>query len=93
MPKVHPGILLHKVYMKPNGISVERLAEEAEWDKDYIHNLVYGYERIDSVFAHRLALIFDTPISFWLDLQTAYDIDNLDTEWKPKQVYLKNIIL
>ncbi len=79
--------------MKPNGITSERLAEEADWDLDYIQNLIYGYERMHPVFAHRLALIFDTPVSFWLDLQTAYDIDNLDYTWKPKHVYLKNIIL
>jgi addiction module HigA family antidote len=66
IPPVHPGEVLRKDFMKPLGLSVNKLALEL---------LVHERRRITAEIALRLARYLHTNAEFWLNLQNFYDLE------------------
>lgn len=72
----HPGEILLEEFMKPLGLSANRLAIELRVPATRIGDILRA-ERPRSVTADtamRLARYFDTTPEFWLNLQSAYDL-------------------
>jgi addiction module HigA family antidote len=72
---VHPGEVLLKEFLKPMGISQNRLALKISVPARRINEIVLGKRRITADTALRLAQYFGTTVKFWLGLQTDYDLD------------------
>ena len=77
---VPPGEILLEEFMKPLGISQNRLARELDLPPTRIHEIVHGRRAITPDTAYRLALYFRTSPEFWLNLQQRYDLLKLERE-------------
>jgi len=75
LPPVHPGEILREDFMKPLGLSVNRLALELHAAATRIGEIVHERRRITAETALRLARYFKTNAEFWLNLQNFYDLE------------------
>lgn len=71
---MHPGEILREDFMKPLGLTVNKLALELHVAATRIGEIVYGRRRITAETALRLARYFKTNAEFWLNLHF-YDIE------------------
>jgi len=78
MPKllepIHPGEILREEFLKPMGISINRLAREIMVPPGRISEIVNGKRGITADTALRLARAFGTSPDVWLGLQAEYDL-------------------
>jgi len=72
---VHPGEVLLEEFLKPMGLSQNRLALSIGVHARRINEIVLGKRRITAETALRLARYFGTTPQFWLGLQSDYDLD------------------
>jgi addiction module HigA family antidote len=75
MTPVHPGEILREDFMKPLGLSVNKLALELHVPATRIGEIVHERRRITAETALRLARYFKTNAEFWLNLQNFYDLE------------------
>ena len=75
MPPLHPGEILFEEFLKPMGLSQNRLALDIRVPARRINEIVLGKRRITADTALRLARYFNMSAKFWLGLQTDYDLD------------------
>ena len=75
LPPVHPGEVLLEEFLEPMGLSQYRLAKDISVPPRRINEIVHGKRAITADTALRLARFFGTSEQFWLNLQTAYDLD------------------
>lgn len=74
-PPVHPGEILREDFMKPLGLSQNRLAMDLRVPLTRIADIFHERRNITADSAIRLARYFNTSPRFWLNLQSAYDLD------------------
>lgn len=72
---IHPGEILLEEFLKPMGISQNRLALDIRVPARRINEIVHGKRRITADTALRLAKYFDMSPQFWLGVQIDYDLD------------------
>lgn len=77
---VHPGEVLLKEFLKPMGLSQNRLALDIRVPARRINEIVHGKRRITPDTALRLAKYFNMSPQFWLGLQMDYDLDIAEDE-------------
>ncbi|MFQ5742166.1 MAG: HigA family addiction module antitoxin [Acidobacteriota bacterium] len=80
MPKeklqpVHPGEVLLEEFLKPMGLSQNRLALDIGVHARRINEIVLQKRGITANTALRLARYFGTSPQFWLGLQADYELD------------------
>lgn len=75
LPPVHPGEILKEDLLGPLGLSINGLARDLRVPVTRISEIVNGRRSITADTALRLARYFDTTPQFWMNLQTAYDLD------------------
>ena len=73
---IHPGEVLLEEFLKPLGISQNRLARAMDVPPRRINEIVHGKRAITADTALRLAAALGTSEKFWLGLQADYDLDN-----------------
>ena len=72
---VHPGEVLLEEFLKPMGLSQNRLALDIGVPARRINEIVLGKRRVTADTALRLARFFGMSPQFWLGLQMDYDLD------------------
>ena len=72
---VHPGEILLEEFLKPMGISQNRLSLDIGVPPRRINEIVLGKRRITADTALRLGRYFNMASQFWLGLQMDYDLD------------------
>jgi addiction module HigA family antidote len=77
LPPIHPGEILREEFMVPLGISINQLARDLRVPLNRISEIVNRKRGISADTAVRLARYFRTTPQFWLNLQTAYDLEVL----------------
>src|SRR3954454_25140567 len=75
LPNVHPGEVLLEEFLKPMGISQNRLAREITVPPGLVNEIVLGKRAITPDAAIRLARYFGTSEQFCLGLQKCFDLD------------------
>ena len=88
---VHPGEVLLEEFLKPMGLSQNRLGLDIGVHPRRINEIVLQKRRITADTALRLAKYFGTSPQFWMGLQNDYDLDlaldklgdRLDREVRP----------
>ena len=75
VPPVHPGEILREDLMAPLGLSINRLARDLRVPVTRMSEIVNGRRSITADTALRLARYFSTTPEFWVNLQSAYDLD------------------
>ncbi len=77
---VHPGEILREEFMKPLGLSMNRLALDLRVPVTRIADIVNGQRGITADTALRLARYFKNAPAFWMNLQTRYDLEVAEDE-------------
>ena len=72
---VHPGEVLLEEFLKPMGLSQNKLALNIGVPARRINEIVLEKRRITADTALRLARFFGTSSEFWVGLQSQYDLD------------------
>jgi addiction module HigA family antidote len=72
---VHPGEILLEEFLKPMGISQNKLARAISVAPRRINEIVLEKRSISADTALRLAQYFGTSAKFWMGLQSDYDLD------------------
>jgi addiction module HigA family antidote len=84
MPKkikpVHPGEILREEFMQPFGLSMNRMAMDLRVPVTRIADIVNEKRGITADTALRFARYFDNTPSFWMNLQTRYDLEVAEDE-------------
>ena len=75
MTPVHPGEILLEEYLRPLGISQNKLGRDLGVPAQRINEIVRGLRTITVDTALRLAKYFQTTPQFWLNLQLYYDLE------------------
>ncbi len=71
---IHPGEILTEEFMKPLGISINRLSRDLHVPPNRIHGIVHGTRTITADTALRLGTYFGVAPETWLNLQSEYDL-------------------
>ena len=74
IPFPHPGETIREDYLKPLGMSVNKLALELRVPATRMTEIVNARRGITADTALRLGRYFNTTPKFWLNLQTSYDL-------------------
>lgn len=72
---VHPGEVLLEEFLRPMGLSQNRLALSIRVPARRINEIVLGKRRISADTALRLGRFFSMTPQFWLGLQMEYDLE------------------
>ena len=75
LANVTPGEVLLEEFLRPLGISQNRLARDLGVPPRRINEIVLGKRAISADTALRLARHFGTSERFWLGLQLDYDLE------------------
>jgi addiction module HigA family antidote len=71
---IHPGEILMEEFMRPLGISINRLSRDLHVPPNRIHGIVHGSRAITADTALRLGTYFGVSPEIWLNLQSEYDL-------------------
>jgi antitoxin HigA-1 len=80
LPPIHPGEILREDFLLPLGLSMNRLALDLRVPVTRIAEIVRERRGITPDTALRLARYFNTSARFWLNLQTAHDLEVAEDE-------------
>jgi len=84
LPAVSPGEILQEEFLKPLSLSARALARELHVPANRITEIIKGERSITADTALRLAHRFGGQAEFWMNLQTAYDLEIARKSWAPK---------
>ena len=71
---IPPGEILAEEFMKPNGISQNRLSRDIDVSPARISDIVHGPSAITAAIALRLGKYFGTTPELWMNLQASYEL-------------------
>jgi antitoxin HigA-1 len=77
---IHPGEILRIEFMEPLKLSMNRLALDLRVPVTRIAEIAHQRRGITPDTALRLARYFQTSARFWLNLQSAYDLEVAEDE-------------
>ena len=75
LSNIHPGEILREEFLKPVGLSQNKLAREIGVPPRRINEIVLEKRSITADTAIRLAIYFGTSEGFWMGLQADYDLE------------------
>jgi len=75
LPNIHPGEVLLEEFMRPLGLSQNRVARDIHVPVHRIHQLVHHNRSVTADTALRLGKYLGTGPEFWLNLQAAFDLE------------------
>lgn len=77
---VHPGDILRHEFMEPAGITQVALAKATGLSTMQISNILRGKRSISAETAMRLERALGVSTQTWINLQTLYDIERVESE-------------
>jgi addiction module HigA family antidote len=83
LPPIHPGKLLRDE-LHEIGVSLNELGRALRVPMNRISAIVNGNRAITVDTAMRLARYFGTSPQYWLNLQSAYDLEVAEQEIRPQ---------
>jgi addiction module HigA family antidote len=72
-----PGLILDRDFIRPRGISYNSIERAFGDNNGTIRRIIQGQKRISLRMAYKLAMVFDTDVQYWLDIQSGYEIQCL----------------
>ncbi len=75
LPPIHPGEILREDFMKPLGLSMNKLALDLHVPVTRIAEIVHERRGITPDTALRLGHYFNMSPRFWLNAQANYDLE------------------
>ncbi|MDR3170851.1 MAG: HigA family addiction module antidote protein [Treponema sp.] len=86
-----PGTVLKETFLDTYQITVAKLAEDIGLSPSAIRQIVNNKAKVSPHIALRLSKYFGTDVSYWVNLQNAHDIAELDKDEKLVEA-VKNIV-
>jgi addiction module HigA family antidote len=80
---ISPGEILLEEFLKPLGVSQNRLARDIDVNPGRVADIVQGRRGITADTALRLAKFFGTTPQFWMNLQSDHDLRRARRETWP----------
>jgi addiction module HigA family antidote len=77
---VHPGEILREEFMKPLGLSMNKMAMDLRVPVTRIAEIVAERRRVTADSALRFARYFKNSPTFWMNLQSRYDLEVAEDE-------------
>jgi antitoxin HigA-1 len=77
---VHPGEILREEFMKPLGLSMNRMAMDLRVPVTRIAEIVAQRRSVTADSALRFARYFKNSPTFWMNLQSRYDLEVAEDE-------------
>ena len=77
---VHPGEILREEFMKPLGLSMNRMAMDLRVPVTRIAEIVAERRSVTADSALRFARYFKNSPTFWMNLQSRYDLEVAEDE-------------
>jgi addiction module HigA family antidote len=77
---VHPGEILREEFMKPLGLSMNRMAMDLRVPVTRIAEIVAERRSVTADTALRFARYFQNSPGFWMNLQSRYDLEVAEDE-------------
>ncbi len=74
LDEIHPGEILLEEFIRPLGITAQKLAADIDVPPSRISDIVNGNRPITADTALRLSIFFDMEARFWVNLQSEYDV-------------------
>jgi addiction module HigA family antidote len=71
---IHPGEILLEEFMKPLGVSINKLARHIDVPPGRISEIVNGKRAVTADTALRLGRYFGVSPEIWLNLQSDYEL-------------------
>jgi antitoxin HigA-1 len=81
---IPPGEILLEEFMRPHGVSQNRLARDIDVNPARVNDIVHGRSSITAPIALRLGKYFGTSPELWLNLQSDYELRRAKAEEWPK---------
>ena len=81
---IPPGEILFEEFMKPLGISRNRLSRDLDIPVSRVSEIVRGGRAVTADTALRLSRYFGTSAEMWMSLQSGYDLRVVRTTTWPK---------
>jgi len=75
LASIYPGTILREDFLKPLGISMNRLALDLRVPVTRIAEIVHERRGVTPDTALRLGRYFNTSARFWLNAQSSYDLE------------------
>lgn len=80
LPPVHPGEILREDFLRPLELSMNKLALDLHIPVTRVAEIVHERRSVTPDTAIRLGRYFNTSARFWINLQSAYDLEMVGTE-------------
>lgn len=77
---VHPGEMLREEFMKPLGLTMNKVAMDLRVPVTRIGDILHARRGITADTALRLARYFRNTPEFWMNLQTWYELESAKDE-------------
>jgi|SRR5690348_12553100 antitoxin HigA-1 len=81
---VHPGEILREEFLLPLGLSMNRVAMDLRVPVTRIADIIHERRGITADTALRFARYFNNTPTFWMNLQTRYDLEVAEDELAPQ---------
>jgi addiction module HigA family antidote len=75
----HPGEVLKGLFLDPLGLSITQTARDLGVSRVALSEIVNGRRGISPEMAIRLASAFKTEVKMWLNLQTNYELWQIES--------------
>jgi addiction module HigA family antidote len=75
LPPIHPGEILREEFLVPFGLSINELARQLSIPVTRVSEIVNERRGITADTALRLSRYFGMTPEFWINLQTAYELE------------------
>ncbi|EMF0720148.1 HigA family addiction module antidote protein [Citrobacter freundii] len=83
-PTTVGDILLYE-YLEPLGLKINDLAEMLHVHRNTVSALVNNNRKLTTDMAFRLSKVFDTSVDFWLNLQSAIDLWEVENDARAQE--------
>ena len=74
LEEIHPGEILHKEFMKPRRITARKMSLAISLTASQIIEITAGRQPITFEIALQIGKFFSMDPSFWMNLQSEYDL-------------------
>ena len=82
LKNIHPGEILKEEFLDPMGVTVYRLSRETELSQTRLSQIIKGERSITAETALKLGKFFNVPAEFWMNLQSLYDIEEAQKQYR-----------
>ena len=82
MPPIHPGEMLREEFLIPLGMTAKMLADEMKVPERRVVAIVKEKQGLDADLCLRLARFFRMTPEFWMNMQKAYELETVRSNWR-----------